>query len=370
MDAAKLKTETITLNVGPQHPSTHGVFHMILTLEGETIVDLEPVVGYLHRNHEKLGEGFTYLQYCPYPSRLDYICGMTNEHAYALAVEKLAGLQVPERAEYIRTIMAELNRMVNHIVSIGFLLNDLGAFFTPVLYCLKQREKVLDLFEMASGSRMMFNYIRYGGVARDLPEGFISAAQEVVGSFPGFVDELEQLLTENEIFVARTKGIGILPPDVAVDYSCTGPLLRGSGVPYDIRRVDSYSIYSRFDFDVVTRPNGDVFDRYMVRIEEIRQSTRIVEQALGELPEGPVMAELPRTFRPPAGDAYGRIEAPKGELGFYLVSDGGDKPYRLKVRSPSFINLGALPVMARGYKVPDLVAILGSIDITLGEVDR
>ncbi len=365
-----LQTETITINMGPQHPSTHGVFRMVLTLDGETIVGLEPVMGYLHRCHEKLGERHTYLQNAPYTDRLDYICPMTNEWAYALAVDKLADIQVPERAEYIRVIMGELNRYVNHFIDIGFMLNDLGAFFTPVLYSLEEREKIMDLFEMAAGSRMMPNYIRYGGVAKDLPEDFLPQCKKVVAEMPAFIDEIERLLTENEIFLARTKGIGVLPAELAIAGSATGPVLRASGVDYDIRRVDSYSIYDRFEFDVMTEQEGDTFARYILRIKEARQSVRILEQALRDIPEGEVMARLPRVFRPPAGDAYGRIECPKGELGFYLVSDGSPRPYRYKIRSPSFINLGVLPEIAKGHKIADLVAILGSIDITLGEVDR
>lgn len=364
-----LRTETIALNIGPHHPSTHGIFRMLITLDGETIMDLEPVMGYLHRCHEKLGESHTYVQNVPYTDRLDYICSMTNNMAYAVAVEKLANIEVPERAEYIRIIMCELTRAMNHFVAIGFLLNELGAFFTPSIYCLEEREKILDLLEMASGSRMMCNYIRYGGVARDLPKEFLPRAKELVAKMPAFIDELERLVM-SEIFLARTKGIGILPPDLAVAYSATGPLLRGSGVRYDVRRADSYSIYDHFDFEIPTGSIGDVFDRYMVRIKEARQSARILEQALEDIPEGEVMTRLRRVFRPPAGEAYGRIESPKGELGFYLVSDGSTRPYRYKIRSPTFINLTVLPEIAKGHRIPDLVVILGSIDINLGEVDR
>ncbi len=365
-----LKTETVTINMGPQHPSTHGVFRMIVTLDGETIVDLVPVMGYLHRCHDKIGERNTYLQNIPYTDRLDYICSMSNNLAYVMAVEKLAEIEVPERAEYIRIIMVELTRILNHAVAIGALLNDLGCFFTPMLYSLREREKILDLFEMASGSRMMCNYMRFGGVRYDLPPEFMPELRELLSILPGFIDEFERLLTENEIVLARCRGVGVLPPEKAIANSCTGPLLRASGVNYDIRKVDSYSIYDRFDFDVPLGGNGDVYDRYLVRIEEMRQSTRIIQQAIEEMPEGDFCTKLPRVFKPPEGDVYHRIESPKGELGFYLVSDGSTNPYRYKVRSPTFINLTVLPELCKGHKVADVVAILGSVDIVLGEVDR
>lgn len=365
-----LKTETLTVNVGPHHPSTHGVFRMMVTLDGETIVDLQSTVGYLHRNHEKIGENNNWIQNTPFTDRLDYISPMSNEFAYVLAVEKLAGIEPPERAKYIRLVMVELNRIVNHVIAIGFLLNELGCFFTPMMYALRLRELVLDLYEMTSGSRMMPNYFWIGGVSADLPEGFLTECNELVASLPGFIDELERLLTENELLQMRCRDVGILPPEVATAYSCTGPLLRGSGVPYDIRRADPYSIYDRFDFDIPIGTIGDVYDRYLVRIAEMRQSVRILEQALRDLPEGETATKRKRRFRPPEGDVYHRIEAPKGELGFYLVSDGSENPYRYKIRSPSFVNLQALPYMCTGHKVADVVIILGSVDITLGEVDR
>ncbi len=366
-----VKTQTMTLNMGPQHPSTHGVFRLILTLEGETVVDVQPAFGYLHRGVEKWAEAHTYLQCIPITDRLDYICSMSNNWAYVLAVEKLAGIEVPERAEYIRVIMAEFTRIVNHLVATGFLLNDLGAFFTPVLYCLREREKILDLFEMASGSRMTCNYMRIGGVKADLPEGWVDRAWATLKALPRAIEEIERLLTGNEILLARTQGIGVLPPETAIAYSCSGPLLRGSGVEYDIRRVEPYSIYDRFDFDVITRPEGDVYARFMLRLAEIHQSMRILEQALRDLPEGEIRGKVPRTLRPPDGaEVYSRIETPKGDMGFYLVSNGSISPWRMHIRAPAFINLTVLPEMARGLKVPDVVVTLGSIDITLGEVDR
>jgi len=365
-----LKTEQFILNIGPQHPSTHGVFRMMVTLDGETIVDVDLVLGYLHRGVEKLAEGRTYLQSLPLTDRMDYICSMSNNLAYCTAVEALAGITVPERAEYIRVIMAELTRVVNHIVCIGFYLNDLGAYFTPVLYCLREREKILDLFEAASGSRMTCNYIRFGGVAQDLPEGWLDQCRKLMAGFPAFIDELEELLSTNEIFLARGRGIGVLPPDMAVNAGVTGPNLRASGVAYDVRKAHPYSIYDRFDFAVPTLRGCDCYDRYMLRILEIRQSLRILEQALKDIPAGEVQSKVPKALRPPEGDVYHAIEGPKGEFGFYLVSDGSVSPYRWHVRSATFINLTVLPYLCRGHKLADLIAILGSLDNVMGEVDR
>lgn len=376
-ESPALETQTIEVNLGPQHPSTHGVFQMNVVLDGETITRLKPVMGYLHRNHEKLAENMTWLGSMPYTDRLDYMCSMTNNFAYALAVEKLAGIEVPERAQYIRVIMAELTRLVNHTLLVGFLLNDLGAFFTPVLYAFREREKILDLFEAIAGSRMMCNYFRFGGVKADVTSDFIPRVRQIINNFPKFLDELETLLSENEILMARCQNVGILPKELAINSGVTGPMLRASGVPYDIRKVDGYSIYNRFKFRVPYGETGDVYDRYYVRILEMRESLGILDQAIKELPEGEFIskagaagARTPRAFKVPKGDAYGRIEAPKGELGFYLVSDGSIKPYRYHVRSPSFINLTVLEDMCLGQKVADAIIILGSIDIVLGEVDR
>lgn len=369
---SELHTDRVIINLGPQHPSTHGVFRMAALLEGETIVDVKPVFGYLHRNHEKIGERCSWIQNMPFTDRLDYICSMSNNFGYAVAVEKLMGIQPTERAEYIRVIMAELTRIVSHLISIGFMLNDLGAFFTPVLYCFEERELILDVFEAVSGSRMMCNYFRFGGVARDLPEGILERLSELVNErFPRKIDELDHYLTRNDIVRLRCEGVGVLTADQAISLSATGPILRASGVPYDIRRADPYSIYERFDFDVAVRYHGDIYDRYLVRLDEIRQSLRILKQALKDIPEGPVLAGKPAwQVRVPAGEAYGRVEGPKGELGFYLVSNGKPNPYRYHVRAPSFINLTSLAPMSRGGKVGDIVAVLGSIDIVLGEVDR
>jgi NADH-quinone oxidoreductase subunit D/NADH-quinone oxidoreductase subunit C/D len=368
-----LQTDYVLINLGPQHPSTHGVFRMAVILDGENVVALKPVMGYLHRNHEKIGERNTYLQNMPFTDRLDYLSSMANNFGYAVAVEKLLGnkAKVPERAEYLRVIMAELTRIVNHVWAIGFLLNDLGAFFTPALYAMVERELILDIFEATAGSRMMCNYFRFGGVSRDIPEDAFAKLKDLVFErLPRKIDELDIYLSENEIIRERCEGVGILSPEEAIAYGTAGPVLRASGVPYDIRRAEPYGIYDEFDFDVAVRYHGDTYDRYIIRMDEVRQSIRILQQALNRIPEGPVLLKNPYNIRVPEGEAYGRVEAPKGELGFYLVSDGTANPFRYHIRSPSFINLTALEKMSVGMKVADVVAILGSIDIVLGEVDR
>jgi len=341
-------------------------------LEGEKVIKLKPVFGYLHRNHEKIAEHTTYLNSMPYTDRLDYFCSMTNNWAYALCVEKLAGLHVPLRAEYLRVIMAELTRLQNHACLIGFLVQDMGALGTPLMYAFREREKILDLFEAVSGGRMMCNYLRFGGCRADLPPGWTEAANKVVAKFPQFIDEYEQLFTENEILIARTQGVGVLPRDLAINAGVTGPMLRASGINYDIRKVDKYGVYAQCDFQVPLGNHGDTYDRYMMRILEMRESVKILQQALRDLPGGPIIdpkAKL-RGFRPKPGEAYARIEAPKGELGFYVISDGGPNPYRYRVRPPSLINLTVLEDMCRGHRVADVVIILGGVDIVLGEVDR
>jgi NADH-quinone oxidoreductase subunit C/D len=367
-----ISTDQIVVNLGPQHPSTHGVFRMVVRLEGETVVDLEPVMGYLHRNHEKIGERNTFLMNIPFTDRLDYFNSMSNNFGYVLAVEQLMGVKPPERAEYIRVMMAELTRIVNHLAAIGFLLNDLGAFFTPLLYAFEEREMILDIFEAVSGSRMMCNYYRFAGVARDLPEGVFEKVKSFVHDrLPRKIDDLDTFLTNNEIIRTRTMGIGVLTAEDAIAHSAVGPVLRASGVPYDIRRADPYGIYDRFDFDVAVRYHGDIYDRYLLRLDEIRQSIRILEQVIRDIPEGPIQEGKPQyQVRVPAGEAYGRVEGPKGELGFYVVSNGKPNPWRYHVRAPSFINLTPLGVMCKNYKIADVVSILGSIDIVLGETDR
>ena len=369
---SRIPGELLEISMGPQHPSTHGVFRMDLQLDGERVVKLKPVFGYLHRNHEKIAESATYLASIPYTDRLDYFCSLTNNWAYCLAVEKLAGLQVPERAEYIRVITGELTRLQNHICLAGFLLQDMGAMGTPLMYAFREREKILDLFESLTGARMMCNYMRFGGCRCDLPEGWLEQAKQVVDGFPHFLDEYEALLSENEIVMSRTQGVGILSRELAVNASITGPMLRASGVNYDIRKVDRYGIYERFPFRVPLGEHGDVYDRYMVRMLEMRESLKILQPAMRDIPSGPVVdpkAKL-RGFRPKPGEVYGRIEAPKGELGFYLISDGSPNPYRYRVRPPSFINLTVLEDLCLGQHVADVVVILGSVDIVMGEVDR
>jgi NADH-quinone oxidoreductase subunit D len=364
--------ELLEVSMGPHHPSTHGVFRMDVALEAERVVRLRPVFGYLHRNHEKLAEGFSYLASMPFTDRLDYFCPMTNNWAYALAVEKLTGQQVPERAEYLRVILGELTRFQNHACTIGFLLQEMGASGTPLMYAFRQRERILDLFEELSGARMMVDYMRFGGCRVDASIAWLEKVGREVAELPGFVDEFERLLRSNEILMARTQGMGVLKPDLAVNAGVTGPMLRASGVNYDIRKVDGYGIYNRFNFRVPLGDHGDVYDRFVIRLLEMRESVKIIEQALRDIPAGPVMDPKvkPRGLRPEPGEVYGRIEAPKGELGFYLISDGGPNPYRYRVRPPSLINLTVLEDMCLGQQVADVVLIFGSVDIVLGEVDR
>ncbi len=371
-DGSEMDGEMLEVSMGPQHPSTHGVFRMDVVLDGETVVKLKPVFGYLHRNHEKIAEGTSYLSSMPYTDRLDYFCSLTNNWAYALAVEKMSGLVVPERAEYIRVITAELTRLQNHTSLCGFLLQDMGALGTPLMWAFREREKVLDLFESLTGARMMCNYMRFGGCRCDLPPGWLEQARKLVDDYPRFLEEFETLLSGNEILMARTQGVGCLSKELAVSASITGPLLRAAGVDYDLRKVDRYGIYDRFEFRVPLGEHGDVYDRYMIRVLELRESLKILQQALKQIPEGPIIdpkAKL-RGFRPKVGESYGRIEGPKGEIGFYLISDGGANPYRYRVRPPSFINLTILEDMCLGRSIADAVIILGSVDIVLGEVDR
>ena len=365
-------TQLLEVSMGPQHPSTHGVFRMDVALDGERVVKLKPIFGYLHRNHEKIAENETYLGSMPYTDRLDYFCSITNNWAYALAVEKLAGIQVPERAEYLRVITGELTRLQNHASLVGFLMQDMGASGTPLMYAFREREKILDLFESLTGARMMCNYMRFGGCRVDLPAGWLAQAQQVVDAFPRFLNEFESLLTSNEILMARTQGVGVLSKELAINAGITGPMLRACGVDYDLRKVDKYGIYDRFSFRIPLGDHGDVYDRYMIRLLEMRESVKILQQAMRDLPEGPFTDPKTkvRNFRPKPGEAYGRIEAPKGELGFYLISDGSPNPYRYRVRPPSLINLTVLEDMCLGQNVADVVIILGSIDIVMGEVDR
>jgi NADH-quinone oxidoreductase subunit D/NADH-quinone oxidoreductase subunit C/D len=372
--SADMETEQLIVNMGPQHPSTHGVFRMVVTLEGEVIVKLKPVVGYLHRNHEKIGERNTYLMNIPFTDRLDYLSSMSNNFGYVLAVEKLIGEKAipPERAEYLRVIMAEFTRISSHLMAVGALTNDLGIYFTGFLYAFEERELILDIFEAVSGSRMMCNYFRFGGVVRDLPEGSLQKMRDLAfDRLPRRIEEYDRYLMDNEVLRSRCERVGVLTPEEAIAYSTCGPVLRASSVPYDVRRADPYSIYDRFDFDVAFGTHGDVYDRLHVRMEEMRQSVRIIQQALDDLPGGPVNAMKPQyQIRIKPGEAYGRVEGPKGELGYYVVADGSVQPWRYHVRAPSFINLTALSKMCVGQKIADAVIILGSLDIVLGETDR
>ena len=364
--------QLLEISMGPQHPSTHGVFRMNVVLDGERVVKLKPVFGYLHRNHEKIAESETYLGSMPYTDRLDYMCSITNNWGFALAVEKLAGIQVPERAEYLRIITGELTRLQNHASLLGFLLQDMGASGTPLMYAFREREKILDLFEALTGSRMMCNYMRFGGCRVDMPAGWLGQAQTIVREFPRFLDEYESLLVSNEVLMERTQGVGVLTKKLAIASAISGPMARASGVNYDIRKVDKYGIYDRFSFRVPLGEHGDVYDRYMIRFLEMRESVKILDEAMRTIPAGPIVDPKMRIrgFRPKPGEAYARIESPKGELGFYLISDGSPNPYRYRVRPPSLINLTVLEDMCLGLNVADIVAILGSVDIVLGEVDR
>lgn len=370
--SARLEGELLEVSMGPQHPSTHGVFRMNVALEGEIVRKLKPVFGYLHRNHEQIGERTSYLGNMPYTDRLDYFCSMTNNWAYALSVEKLAGIEVPERAQYLRVILAELTRLQNHTSLLGFLLSDMGAWGTPLMYAFREREKILDLFESLSGSRMMCDYMRFGGCRVDASAEWMEQAKRIVSDYPRFLDEFEELILQNEIVIARTQEVGKLPAELAVNAGITGPMLRASGVNYDIRKVDGYGIYPRFKFRVPLGDHGDCYDRLMMRALEMRESIDILQQAFEQLPPGPIVNPKVkvRAFKPPVGEAYGRIEGPKGELGFYLISDGGVSPYRYRVRPPSFVNLTILEDMCLGHTVADVMVILGSVDIVMGEVDR
>lgn len=362
----------LRVSLGPQHPSTHGVFRMNVDLDGETVVRLKPVFGYLHRNHEKIAEGMPFIGSMPFTDRLDYICPITNNWAYALAVEKLAGIEVPERAEYIRVILGEFTRLINHTAFMGFILGDMGAWGSALMYAFRERERILDLFEDLTGARMMANFMRFGGCRNDLPDGWKEKAREVVDRYDAFLDELESLIVGNEILLSRTQDVGALPAENLVNGGITGPMLRAAGVNYDLRKADPYGIYHRFDFRIPLGEKGDVYDRIMIRFLEMRESLGILRQALDQLPAGEFLhpkAKM-RGFRAPVGEAYARIEGPKGELGFFLVSDGGPQPYRYRVRPPSFINLTLLEDMCLGLDLADVVIILGSIDIVLGEVDR
>ena len=360
------------LNFGPQHPSTHGVFRIVLKVDGERIVSARPDVGYLHRGTEKLFETETYPMIIPHTDRLDYVAAATNNHAYVLTVEKLMGLEIPRRAQYIRVVLDEMQRISSHLLWLATAAIDLGAI-TPFFYTFREREVILDLFEEYCGARLTLNCMRVGGLQEDLTPGWVDKLRAFTADLGSKIDEYEDLLTENRIWKLRTIGVGILNTERCIEWGVTGPPLRAAGLAWDIRRAIPYECYSELDFEIPTGKNADTYDRYLVRVAELRQSRRILLQCcdwLDKNPTGDIRGKVPRVIKPPVGDAYASVESPKGELGFYLVSNGGNRPYRLRVRPPSFINLQALPEMARGHMVSDLVAIIGTIDIVLGEVDR
>ena len=365
----RLETQEYKINLGPQHPSTHGVYHAILSLNGETIVSGENVIGYLHRGMEKLAESRTYSQYIPYTARLDYLAALLNNWGYVLTIEEFLGIQVPERAEYIRIILGELQRIASHLVMLSSMVIDLNAV-TGWMYAFTAREGILDLLEMVTGSRLTVNYFTVGGVMGDFPEEFVPALKKVFGELHDRLGDFDQLITSNEIFLGRTKDVGVVSTEQALEYGLTGPNLRASGVNFDLRKQAPYSIYDRFDFEVPVLKNGDSFDRYYLRLLEIYQSMHIVEQALASLLNGPIQAKVARMIKPSKGEKYCQIEGARGVLGFYLVSDGGLKPYRLHVHAPSFVNIGILPELAKGLMLQDFIATLASFDIVLGEIDR
>jgi NADH-quinone oxidoreductase subunit D len=367
--------DDVILQMGPQHPSTHGVLRLELVMDGELVKQITPHIRYLHRCFEKHAEAMTYLQVIPYADRMDYLAAMNMELGYALAVEKLMGLtELPERLEYIRVIMAELQRIASHLLAIGTFGLDVGAI-TPFLWCFRDREKILDLFEWASGARLLYNYLWIGGVMQDLPDGFGRRSLEFLDYFEPNVQELNDLLSFNEIFIERTANIGVMSPEVAISYGVGGPNLRGSGVKWDLRKEEPYGIYGRFDFDIPVGtgefgPIGSAWDRYIVRVREMLESIKILRQAFDQLPSGDPNSATPRRIRPAAGDAYMRTESPRGEIGFYLISDGSDKPFRCKGRSPCFTAISAIDAIGRNSLVADAVATVGSLDIVLGEIDR
>lgn len=367
--SSRIKSDIVHLNMGPQHPSTHGVLRLDTKLDGEVVLQAKPDVGYLHRGIEKLAEMRTYIQFIPLTDRLDYLASMLQNAAYCYAVEKLGQIEVPERAEYIRVIMMELQRIASHLVFYGSMALDLGAT-SPFLYAFREREDIVDIFEMTCGARLTYNYFRPGGVSVDLPEGFYGKVKAYIKKQRARLVEYDDILTNNQIFIARTRGIGRISAEDVVNYSLSGPSIRGSGVNYDVRKAFPYSVYDKLDWQVVTRSGCDVWSRFMVRLDEIKQSLNIVEQALDMIPEEPLVYKLPARLKMPEGQVYHAVESSKGEAGVFIVSDGTDKPYRLHWRSPSFINLGALNQMCKGYMLADIVAILGSLDVVLGEVDR
>lgn len=368
-EQCNITTQEFTLNMGPQHPSTHGVYRAILTLDGETVTRVENEMGYLHRGMEKIAENRTYTQFIPYTDRLDYIAPALNNWAYVGVVEKLMEIEVPKRAEYMRVIFGELQRIANHLVYVASFALDLNGF-SAWMYMFRDRERILDLFEMVTGARMTLNSMRIGGMPNEFPPEFLPALENLLEDLPRCFHEYDGIVTGNEIFQARAKNVGIMDLETTINYGLGGANLRAAGLKYDLRKEIPYSVYNQLDFEIPVGKQGDCFDRYLVRMEEMRESVKIIKQAIAQMPDGPIMGKVPKIIKPPKGEAYFHIEGAKGWLGFYLVSDGSSSPYRLHIHAPSFISLGAFPEMAKGGYLQDLVAILASIDIVLGEVDR
>ncbi len=373
-ESIDVQSEEMLVNMGPQHPSTHGVLRVVLRTDGEMVLDAVPHLGYLHRSKEKIAENLAYYQYIGYTDRLDYLAAMNNNHAWAMAVEKLADIEIPRRADYIRVIAAELNRIASHLVSFGTYGLDMGAF-TPFLYSFREREYILDLFEQMCGARLTLSYINIGGVTWDLPPGFCDKLTEFLDYFEPKIDEYNDLLSHNHIFIKRTANVGVCSKDQCVRYALSGPMIRGSGIPFDLRRDRPYSVYDQLEFDVVVGDGrmgavGDCWDRYWVKMEEMKQCIRILRQCMAQLPEGPYRAKLPRAMKVPAGEVYCEYENPRGHLGFFIESQGGAIPYRVKIRGPSFVNLAVTGELCRNVLLADVPAIIGSIDIVMGEVDR
>jgi NADH-quinone oxidoreductase subunit D len=363
------EVQEMELNFGPQHPSTHGVLRLVIRVDGEKILETKPDVGYLHRGTEKLFETETYPMGIPHTDRLDYVAAATNNHAYCLAIEKLLGIEIPRRAQLIRVILDELQRLSSHLVWLGTSGIDLGAV-TPFWYAFREREQILDFFEEYCGARLTLNCMRIGGLPFDLTAGWVERLSELLDDLPSRIDEYEQMLTDNRIWKKRTVGIGVISGEECIEWGVTGPMLRASGVEWDLRRAQPYECYDELDFAIPTRVNGDTYDRYIVRVQEMRQSVRILKQCIDRLEPGEIRGKVPRVIKPPVEEVYASVESPKGELGFYCVSNGTNRPYRMHVRPPSFINLQALPRLAKGHLVSDLVALIGTVDIVLGEVDR
>jgi NADH-quinone oxidoreductase subunit D len=364
-----LDASELVLNMGPQHPSTHGVLRVILKLDGEKVRGTECVIGYLHRGVEKIAENRTYPMFAPYVDRMDYVAAVSNGLGYCLAVEKLLNVEATPRANAVRVILTELNRIASHLLWLGTHALDIGAI-TPLFYTMREREEVLKIFEAYCGARLTTHAFRIGGLQYETYDGFEQQVKAFCDDFDGKIDEYEELLTGNRIWVERLTNVGILNGEDCKRYGVTGPVLRAAGVKWDLRKAKPYCGYEQYDFDIPTRENGDTFDRYIVRMQEMRQSVRIIRQAVDKIPEGPIMGKVPKVIKPPAGEVYVSIEAPKGELGYFIVSDGTQQPYRLRVRPPSFVNLQALDAMCRGALIADVVAIIGTLDIVLGEIDR